>query len=186
MKTDLLSSLRLLLATGAVCIVLYPGLVWLFGQAAAPGSATGSLLHAADGRVIGSRRIAQGFSSPRYVWPRPSAVDWDASAAGGSNLSPANPKLAERARQLLARPGMKLEGPVPAELVLASGSGLDPDLSEAAALYQVPRVAAARGLSREEVAALVRRLARPLAPGAEERLVNVLELDLALDDRSAP
>ena len=181
MKTDLFASLRLLAATLLVCSLLYPVALWLFGQVVAPEAAEGSLVRAADGRVIGARRIAQAFSSPRYVWPRPSAVDWDASAAGGSNLSPANPKIAERARELLARPGMKLAGPVPAELVLASGSGLDPDLSEAAALYQAPRVAAARELAPERVSTLVRRLARPVAPGASERLVNVLELNLALD-----
>jgi K+-transporting ATPase ATPase C chain len=109
-------------------------------------------------------------------------VGYDA-AAGGANLSPANPKIAERARELLARPGMTDAGPVPAELVLASGSGLDAHVTLAAALYQAPRIAAARGVDPEAVAVLFAGLARDPGGGlARVGLVNVLAANLALDE----
>jgi potassium-transporting ATPase KdpC subunit len=181
---DLASSLRMLALSLAVCAVAYPGAVWLFGQAAAPARAAGSLLRDARGEVIGAPRIAQGFTSARYLWPRPSAVGYDAAAAGGSNLSPANPAVAERARALLAALGATAENPAPPELVTASGSGLDPDLTLAGALYQAPRIAAARGVPTAAVEDLIRRQARaPLAALGAPRLVDVLLLNLRLDER---
>lgn len=179
----LLASLRLVLASFLFCVAGYTAVVLGFAQLVAPESAQGSLIEGADGIVVGSRLIAQKFSSPRYYWPRPSAVDYDAAAAGGSNKSPASPDLAARAEAEIARQMATAERPLPAELAAASGSGLDPHLTERAALYQTPRVAAARGLAPTELERLVHEHA--FAPGGAlltpDRLVNVLELNLALD-----
>jgi K+-transporting ATPase ATPase C chain len=177
---DLLTSLRLWLVTLFVCCVLYPGFLWLFGHALVPGSVQGDLVRDPHGQVIGSHRVAQSFSQPEYVWPRPSAVGYDASAPGGSNLSPTDPRLTERAREVLAR--LDVDESVPADLVSASGSGLDPDVTERAARIQAPRVAAARRIDEALVHDRIDDLARftggiPLG----ERVVNVLELNLALD-----
>jgi K+-transporting ATPase ATPase C chain len=136
-----------------------------------------------DGEILGSRLIAQAFTSPEYFWPRPSAVNYDAAGAGGSNLSPANAELTERAEALIvAYGGATEERPIPADLVTASGAGLDPHISLEGALFQAPRVAEARGVAPSAIGSVVRRLA--YAPGAfftEGRIVNVLELNLALD-----
>ena len=181
---DLKSSLRFLILSLGVCAVAYPAVVWLFGQAAAPGKAEGSLIRDPHGEVIGSALIGQGFTSARYVWPRPSAVGYDAAAAGGSNLSPASPALAERARATLAALGATAARPAPPDLVTASGSGLDPHVTLAAARYQAERVAAARGVGAAEVERLIDELAFDPAAGlAGGRLVNVLALNLALDRR---
>jgi K+-transporting ATPase ATPase C chain len=180
----LAASARLVVATMLVCVVGYTlavlGLAQFF-----PGRANGSLITATDGKVIGSRLIAQNFTEPRYFWPRPSAAGkngYDATASGGSNKSPTSVDLTTRARSLIARYGATAERPLPAELAAASGSGLDPDISVQAALYQADRVANARGLPLPRVEALIDRHA--FAPGGlltPKRLVNVLKLNLALD-----
>ena len=178
--TDLLGSLRVAALTLLICVGGYTAAVLAFAQVAVPGRAEGSLIRTAEGTVIGSRLVAQPFAEPGHFWPRPSAVDYDASAAGGSNLSPANPLLAERAAAEIARHGS--DAPIPADLVTASGAGLDPHVTLEGALFQVPRVAAARGLDPVEVASLVRAVAaRPGGPLTDGRIVNVLELNLALD-----
>ncbi len=180
----LVASLRLVVATMSICVVGYTlavlGIARFF-----PDMAQGSLIAAADGTVIGSRLIAQNFTEPRYFWPRPSAAGangYDAMHASGSNKSPTSADLAERARALIARYGASAGRPLPAELAAASGSGLDPHISVSAAKYQAERVASARSLPRSEVEALIADHA--FAPGGlltPERLVNVLELNLALD-----
>ncbi len=177
-----IASLRLMLMTMLVCVVGYVSIVFGLAQILVPQKAEGSLLRNAAGTIVGSSLIAQGFTSPRYFWPRPSAVDYDASAAGGSNKSPTSHDLTERAEKLVAAYGATPANPLPPELAAASGGGLDPQISEPAALYQAPRVAAARGLELSAVEDLVRR--RAVAPGAplvDDRLVDVLELNLALD-----
>lgn len=183
MMSDLLPGLRVAIATMAICVVGYTALILGVAQTVTPATANGSLVTRDDGTVIGSRLIAQAFTSPSYIWPRPSAVDYDAAGAGGSNLSPANPELTERASALIATyGGVDMMRPIPADLVTASGSGLDPYISLSAALFQAPRVAEARGVETSAVTAIIRRLA--YAPGAfftEGRIVNVLELNLALD-----
>lgn len=171
----LLASLRILSAAFVICSVVYPLVVLGFARAAAPVSAEGSLVHAADGAVVGSRLIAQSFTSPRYFWPRPSAVDHNAAAAAGSNLSPAGQTVRARGGDTVTRYGATPDRPLPADLATTSGSGLDPHISRAGAEYQVARVAAARGLPADRV--------RDLLPAAGA--VNVLELNLALDALSS-
>jgi K+-transporting ATPase ATPase C chain len=166
----------------------YPLVVFAAGQLAFRGTADGSLV-VTRGRVVGSRLIGQPFSDPRYFWGRPSAAGqggYDPTASGASNLGPTSRKLADTvARRLAAlleaNPG-KSAADVPAELVTASGSGLDPDISPAAAEFQVDRVARARGLDPAVVRRLVRAHTRGRALGLlGEPRVNVLELNLALD-----
>jgi K+-transporting ATPase ATPase C chain len=182
---SLIASLRVAAATIAVCVVGYASLILGVAQLFTPASADGSLLARADGSLVGSRLIAQKFTQPGYFWPRPSAVDYNGAGAGGSNKSPTSPDLTKRAEALIAQYGATAERPLPPELAAASGGGLDPHVSEQAARYQAPRVAAARGLPEARVEALIEEHAfapgGPLTPG---RLVNVLELNLALD-RSA-
>jgi K+-transporting ATPase ATPase C chain len=181
--SDFISSLRVAAATMAICVAGYTALILGFAQVVTPATANGSLVANEDGEIIGSRLIAQGFTSPEYFWPRPSAVDYDAAGAGGSNLSPANPELTERAEALIAVHGGATEArPIPADLVTASGAGLDPHISLEGALFQAARVAETRGVEPSAVTAVVRDMA--YAPGAfftEGRIVNVLELNLALD-----
>jgi K+-transporting ATPase ATPase C chain len=177
-----IASLRTMLATMLVCVGAYAAVVYGIAHAFVPDKAEGSLLRTADGTIVGSSLIAQGFTSPRYFWPRPSAVAYDASAAGGSNKSPTSHDLTERAEKIVAAYGATSANPLPPELAAASGSGLDPDLSEEAALYQAPRVAAARGLEAAAVEGLIHRQSfAPGSPLVDDRIVDVLELNLALD-----
>lgn len=181
--SDFISGLRVAAATMVICVAGYTAVILGFAQAVTPATANGSLIMDEDGEIIGSRLIAQAFTSPEYFWPRPSAVNYDAAGAGGSNLSPANPELTERAEALIAaHGGATEERPIPADLVTASGAGLDPHISLEGALFQAERVAEARGVEPSAITSVVRRLA--YAPGAfftEGRIVNVLELNLALD-----
>jgi K+-transporting ATPase ATPase C chain len=183
---NVLTSIRLVLVTLIVCSVVYTGLIWAIAAVLVPAKAEGSLIRDAGGRVVGSRQIAQKFTQPKYFWPRPSAVDYNGAGAGGSNLSPANPAVAERATGIIAALAPAPGERVPADLLAASGSGLDPHITEAAARFQARRVAAARGLRVERVEQVVDQLAAsPEGFGLGERIVNVLELNLALDSRFA-
>ncbi|MHB2267335.1 potassium-transporting ATPase subunit C [Aliihoeflea sp. PC F10.4] len=182
MLNALLASLRITVATMGICVVGYATVVWAFAQAVTPDTAEGSLIVAEAGTVVGSRQIAQAFTQPGYFWPRPSAVDYDGAGAGGSNWSPTSPDVAARGEDVVATYGATADNPLPADLAAASGAGLDPHISEAGALYQVPRIAEARGFKIGAVEDLVRREAS--APGGflgPDRIVNVLELNLALD-----
>ena len=176
-----LASLRLVAATMLICVVGYAALIWGLGQILLPTTANGSLV-TKDGKIIGSRLVAQKFSQPGYFWPRPSAVDYNAAAAGGSNKSPTSEDLTKRAEGTVAQYGATASAPLPADLAAASGAGLDPHISEAGALYQAKRVADARSFPLAEVETIIRDHA--FSPGAflaPDRLVNVLELNLALD-----
>lgn len=180
--TYLLPSLRLWLVTVLVCVIAYAALVYGVAQTFAPYRANASIIEV-DGRAVGSELVAQDFTSTGYFWPRPSAADYDGMGAAGSNLSPTSEDLAARAAETVARYGATPENPIPADLVAASGGGLDPHISLAGALYQAERVAGARGLPVEQVRTLARNAA--FAPGgifAPEPVVNVLQLNLALDD----
>ena len=181
--SDIISGLRVTVATMAICVAGYTLVILSFAQAVTPATANGSLITREDGTVIGSRLIAQSFTSPEYIWPRPSAVDYDAAGAGGSNLSPANPELAARAEALIADHGGATDNrPIPADLVTASGAGLDPHITLSGALFQSGRVAEARGVDPTAVRSLIDRLAaRPGGVFTQSRIVNVLELNLALD-----
>jgi K+-transporting ATPase ATPase C chain len=182
----ILINLRLCAVTLAICVGGYGALILGIAQAITPASANGSLLEGPEGTVVGSRLLAQKFTEPRWFWPRPSAVDYNGAGAGGSNESPTSPDLAARAQAIVAAHAATPEKPLPADLAAASGGGLDPHVSERAALYQVERIAAARSLPQDDVQALVRRQA--FAPGGfltSDRLVNVLELNLALQALAA-
>jgi K+-transporting ATPase ATPase C chain len=165
-----------------ICVVGYATAICAVGAVLTPDSARGSLVISADGTVIGSRLIAQKFSEPRYFWPRPSAVDYNGAGAGGSNKSPTSTDLTDRATEIVAAYGATFDNPLPPELAAASGGGLDPHISEHAARYQASRVADARGLSQGEVEDLIRQhLFTPGGFMTSDRLVNVLELNIALD-----
>jgi potassium-transporting ATPase KdpC subunit len=180
-------ALTLLLLLSLMLGLAYPVVITAIAVAAFPTQAAGSLIMR-EGKLVGSRLIGQEFTAPRYFWARPSASGphpYDGLASGGSNLGPLNPALTDRIKASLrqlraADPGNTL--PVPVDLVTTSASGLDPDISPAAAQYQAARVARARGIPLERVQALIdsHRQERVLGFLGEPR-VNVLELNLALD-----
>jgi K+-transporting ATPase ATPase C chain len=167
--------------------IVYPGLVTLVAAVAFPGQAGGSLVRV-DGKLVGSRLIGQPFSSQRYFWGRPSAtgpMPNNGAVSSGSNLGPLNPALTTAMKSRVAAlraADPDNTRPVPVDLVTASASGLDPQISIAAAEFQVPRVARERGLSEAKVLEEVRAATegRTLGILGEPR-VNVLELNLALD-----
>jgi K+-transporting ATPase ATPase C chain len=182
---NFLASIRIVVATMAICVAGYAALIWAIGQTFTPDTANGSIVTRADGTIVGSRLIAQNFTQPKYFWPRPSAAGkdgYDATSAAGSNKSPTSTDVADRAKTIVVRYGATAERPLPPELAAASGGGLDPHISVHAALYQAPRVAQARGVPQAEIERLINEQA--FSPGAfltPDRLVNVLELNLALD-----
>lgn len=179
---QIVTSGRIVLATMAICCVLYTLLILAVGQALTPHTANGSLVRNEHGEIIGSEALAQGFSRPEYFWPRPSAVDYNAAAAGGSNWSPTNPKLRSRAETIIAHLGVGADKTVPADLVTASGSGLDPHITLKAARYQAQRVASARGLPVATVLSLLdRQVQRTGGILTHEPVVNVLLVNMALD-----
>jgi len=187
MKTLVRPAVSLFLLLSAVTGLAYPLAVTGIAQAVFPEQATGSLIPK-DGQVVGSELIGQHFGTPKYFWGRPSATapqPYNAAASSGSNQGPLNPALVEAVSARIealraADPGNGQ--PVPVELVSASASGLDPHISPAAALWQVPRVARARGLSEARVRSLVEGHAEGRQWGLlGEPRVNVLQLNLALD-----
>ncbi|MGE3313179.1 MAG: potassium-transporting ATPase subunit C [Limisphaerales bacterium] len=180
-----IGSIRVVVASMAICVGGYTALILGFAQAVTPETAAGSLVKRENGLVIGSRLVAQPFEGDIYFWARPSAVGYDAAGAGGSNKSPTSHALRERARDLIQRHRATAERPLPAELAAASGAGLDPHLTVRAAVYQAPRVARARGIAETEVRGLIERASFATGGGlAPDRLVNVLELNLMLDSLS--
>ncbi len=178
-----LQSLRMLVVMTVITGVAYPLLVTGIGQALFAGKANGSLI-VKDGQVVGSSLIAQGFRDPKYFWPRPSAAGkegFDGTSSSGSNLGPTSKALMERLEGDIEKLKQG-DAPVPTELVTASGSGLDPEISPAAALYQAPRVAKTRNLAEAAVRDLVQQLAQGRVFGViGEPRINVLQLNLALD-----
>lgn len=188
MTSQLRASLTLLALLTLLTGVVYPAMVTLIAQAIIPRQANGSVL-VRDGRAVGSELIGQPFDDVRYFWGRPSAtagMPYNAASSTGSNLGPTNPAYLGAVRDRVAamrRAHPDQPGPVPVDLVTASGSGLDPHISPAAAEYQVGRVARARGRSVEEVRRLVAAHTEGRTFGLlGEPRVNVLRLNLALDD----
>jgi potassium-transporting ATPase KdpC subunit len=180
--SQIMTSGRIVFATMTICCLLYGLVVMVFGRSVTPNNADGALVRDEHGEIVGSGLIAQGFTRPEYFWPRPSPVDYNAAAAGGSNLSPTNPKLRTRAEAMISKLGGTTENPVPAELVTGSGSGLDPHITLAAAKYQAARVASARGVPKTTVMALLEIYAkRPGWALTPDPLVNVLLVNMALD-----
>lgn len=179
---EIVTSLRIVLLTMLVCCGIYTLLIYGIGRAVTPYTAEGSLITDMQGKVIGSDLIAQKFTRPEYFWPRPSASDYNAGGTSGSNLSPTNPKLRERALEIIGIMGTTPDKPVPADLVTASGGGLDPHITLEAARYQVKRVAEARRLTEKEVLNIIEKQAvKTGAALTPEPLVNVLLLNIELD-----
>jgi K+-transporting ATPase ATPase C chain len=192
MGKDIISALRpafaLTLLFALLLGIAYPLALTGVGQLLFPWQANGSLIRDAKGEIVGSRLLAQGFSGERYFHPRPSAAGkgYDALASAGSNLGPASQTLADRVKADVAAASPAPGQSVPADLVTASASGLDPHISPEAALFQVPRVARARGWPEARLRAIVGRATEhPLLGFLGEERVNVLLLNRQLDAESA-
>ncbi|EJL69376.1 K+-transporting ATPase, C subunit [Variovorax sp. CF313] len=183
-------ALVLFVLLSALTGLIYPMAVTGVAKTAFPAQADGSLI-VLDGTVVGSKLIGQNFSDPKHFWSRPSATapqPYNASASGGSNQGPLNPALADAVKarvEALRAADPDNIAPVPVDLVTASASGLDPDISLAAAQYQAARVARVRGMPLSEVQSLIdRNTQKPLLGFLGEARVNVLALNIALDAAS--
>lgn len=183
---DLKPAILMLIIFSVICGGIYPTIVTGIAQVLFPAQANGSFLSDKSGREIGSRLIGQPFSSPRYFWPRPSATPvfgYNPEASGGSNAGPTNPdylqKVAERVKALH---DSGISDKIPAELVQASASGLDPHLTPEAARVQIPRVAKSRAISEADLGKIVAAATSDRQFGLlGEPRVNVLELNCSLD-----
>jgi K+-transporting ATPase ATPase C chain len=187
MKKDLITSILYTVVATALLGIIYPLAITGLAQILAHDKANGQLI-TRNGNVIGSRMLAQPFSSARYFHPRPSAAGangYDAASSGGTNWGPTNQKLIDRVKGDVKN--LQAENPgtaVPVDLVTASGSGLDPHITPAAAAFQLPRVAKARGAAEDDIRWLVLEHTEGRQFGfLGEPRVNVLELNLALDER---
>lgn len=181
MKHYLLPSVRMTLVMLVLCCMIYFGLITLIGKAA-PGGGDGETIQL-NGRIVGYANIGQTFTYARYFWGRPSAVHYNAAGSGGSNKATSNPEYLKQVQGridsfLVHNPGIT-KGQLPADLVTASASGLDPDISPASAYVQVKRVAAARGLDHARIKTLVDQHIEKGWLGPDK--VNVLKLNVALD-----
>lgn len=185
MKKHILPALKLTIVMIILLAVIYPLAIAALGKLT-PGKGKGETV-SINGKVVGYANIGQNFTQDKYFWSRPSAVAYNAAGSAGSNKGPTNPDYLKQVQEridtfLVHNPGIKKED-IPAELVTASGSGLDPDLSPAAARIQVKRVAAARHLDETKVNALVdAQIQKPLLGLLGPAKVNVLKLNVALDE----
>lgn len=182
MKKNLLISLKLTLIMLLLCAVLYPLLIAGIGKAT-PGGGKGETV-SVNGKVVGYEKVGQKFTDDKYFWGRPSAVDYNAAGSAGSNKGPSNPDYLQIVQDridtfLVHNPGIKKEE-IPADLVTASGSGLDPHISPVSAFVQVKRIARVRNLSEDKVKALVEQHIEKTFLGPS--VVNVLKLNVALDN----
>ena len=182
MKKNLVTAVLMTIATTVLLGIIYPLVVTGIAQVLFPKKANGQLIEA-NGKIIGSRIIAQAFTAPGYFHPRPSAVAYDPTNSNGSQLGPTNQKLVDRVKGDVTTAQAENRGtPVPIDLVTASASGLDSDITPDAAAFQLRRVAKARGINEEALRELVAKhtVGRQLGFLGEPR-VNVLELNLELD-----
>ena len=184
MKKNLLISLKLTVAMIILCAVIYPLLIAGVGKMA-PGGGKGVTVKVND-KVVGYELIGQKFTEDKYFWGRPSAVDYNAAGSAGSNKGTSNPDYLQVVQDrldsfLVHNPGVRKED-IPADLVTASGSGLDPDISPTAAYVQAKRIAAIRNLTEQKVRELIDQyIVKPLAGILGPSKVNVLKLNIALD-----
>lgn len=187
MKKHIVTSVLYTAITAVLLGIAYPMVITVLAKAMFPRQANGSLIEKNE-KVVGSRLIGQAFTGPGYFWSRPSAAGtgYDASNSGGSNYAPTNAALAARVKASVDMLNPKgTNAAVPIDLVTTSASGLDPDITPAAAYYQVTRVAGERRMSKDAVRALVAARVTPRQFGLlGEPRVNVLELNLALDAES--
>jgi len=182
MKKNLLISLKMTLVMIVLCAVVYPLLIAGIGKAT-PGAGKGKTV-SVNGKVVGYENVGQKFTDDKYFNGRPSAVDYNAAGSAGSNKGPSNPDYLQVVKDridtfLVHNPGIKKED-IPADMVTASGSGLDPHLSPASAYVQVKRIAAVRGIAEEKVRTLVEQYVKKTILGPS--VVNVLKLNIALDN----
>jgi K+-transporting ATPase ATPase C chain len=184
MKKNLVTAVLMTIATTVLLGIIYPLVVTGIAQVLFPKKANGQLIEA-NGKVIGSRVIAQAFTAPGYFHPRPSAVNYDPTGSNGSQLGPTNQKLIDRVKGDTATLHAENAGaPVPIDLVTASASGLDPEITPAAAAFQISRVARARGINEDQLRELVSKHSEDRQWGfLGEARVNVLVLNLELDKR---
>lgn len=184
MKKYLLPSLKLTLIMIVLCAVLYPLLIAAVSKLA-PGQGKGETV-SVNGRVVGYANIGQKFTDHKYFWGRPSAVDYNAAGSAGSNKGPSNPDYLQTVKNridtfLVHNPGVKKDE-IPAEMVTASGSGLDPDISPASARVQTKRISAIRGIDEIVLLNLItEHTESPLAGILGPSKINVLKLNIALD-----
>jgi K+-transporting ATPase ATPase C chain len=186
MKRNLITAILMTVVTTILLGVIYPLLVTGLAQVMFPDKANGQLI-VREGKVIGSRILAQPFTGAAYFHPRASAAGngYDAANSGATNLGPTNQKLLDRVKQDVAAANAENPGnPVPVDYVTTSGSGLDPDITPANAEFQLPRVAKERGISQTQLLALVQQHTQePMFHLLGERRINVLELNLDLDQK---
>lgn len=181
MKKNLLISLKLSFVMIVLCAVVYPLLMAAVGKAT-PGGGKGKTV-SVNGKVVGYENVGQKFTEDKYFWGRPSAVDYNAAGSAGSNKGPSNPDYLQIVKDridtlLVHNPGIKKEE-IPADLVTASGSGLDPHISPASAYIQVNRIATVRGIPEDKIKALVDNHVEKTFLGPS--VVNVLKINIALD-----
>ncbi len=184
MKTHIVPALLMTLATFVLLVVVYPLIVWGFAQFA-PENGRGETV-SVNGKVVGFARVGQKFTADNYFWSRPSAVDYNAAGSGGSNKGPSNPdylaQVQARIDTFLVHNPTVQKADIPSELVTASGSGLDPNLSPQGAEVQVARIAKVRNLPQEKVKELVKNHTEgPFLGLFGPSKVNILALNIALD-----
>ena len=185
MKQDILPAIRLTIVSLILVSVLYPLLIWGFAQFIGPAQGKAELMYR-EGKPVGAAIIGQTFSEDKYFWGRPSAVDYNAAGSAGSNKGPSNPDylalVQSRIDSFLVHNPYVAKKDIPAELVTASGSGLDPDLSPAAAKIQVARISVARNIPAQQLYDLIEQNTQaPLLGLFGPATVNVLALNIALD-----
>ncbi|AUM63400.1 potassium-transporting ATPase subunit C [Brevibacillus laterosporus] len=182
----MLKNIRVSLVLLLICGVIYPLLMTGLAQALMPAQANGSLITDAAGKVVGSKLIGQSFTDPKYFSGRVSSIEYNAAGSGSNNYAPSNPALVERMKKdvaafLTANPTI-VQAEIPADLVTNSASGLDPHITPEAARVQVPRIAALRNLTTDQLNHLIRNHTEDRSLGLfGEKRVNVLELNMALD-----